>query len=47
MVAPHAIIVIEFLQMAKIANYVNTNCNNYNNNVILYYSALGCLTGEQ
>ena len=38
MVAPHAIIFIEFLKMVKIGNYINTtvNCNNYYNNEILY-----------
>ena len=36
MVAPHAIIYIEFLQMVKIANYINITVINYNNNVILY-----------
>ena len=39
MVAPHAIIFIEFLQMVKIANYMLIQlsyCNNYNNNVMLH-----------
>ena len=37
MVAPHAIIFIEFQQMVKIANNINiTVIKFYNNNVILY-----------
>ena len=36
MVAQHAIIYIEFLQMVKIANYINITVINYTNNVILY-----------